>query len=271
MDGDLPMNQVARILQLTDLHLFCNQEAELVGINPFQTLQQVIAKISIDVAQNPPVLIVLTGDVSQDFSSESYELAAKILEDFKCPLAITMGNHDHLPQFTNVFNIPTQTAPINIANWRILILNSHWPEHVGGRLTDDELSFLQENLDKHPDQQIIIFLHHHVLPIGSDWLDSIKLHNSARFLEIIDQYKNVKAVICGHIHQDTTIIRQNVIFLSTPSTSWQFLIESSKFKLDTLMPGYRWLNLHEDGSIQTEVVRIAHNDAFVPDINSKGY
>jgi len=92
------------------------------------------------------------------------------------------------------------------------------------------------------DQPTIIFIHHHVLPIDSNWLDRINLRNASEFLAIIDQYKNVKAVVCGHVHQDTTIYRQDVIFLSTPSTSWQFAVKSYNFSLDNLMPGYRWIN-----------------------------
>lgn len=265
------MNQVTKILHLTDLHLFGDPQTKLIGINPLQTLQQVVGKITADTDNGSADLLVLTGDVSQDFSLASYEIAAKILEDIKCPMAATMGNHDHLSAFTQIFSTPTKIVDINSSNWRVLILNSHWPNHVNGNLTDTELTFLQENLDKSADRPIIIFLHHHILSVNSNWLDKLNLYHDSQFLKIIDQYKNIKAVVCGHIHQDTTILRKNVVFLSTPSTSWQFTLGSNDFKLDNLMPGYRWINLYEDGTIQTEVIRIPQNEAFVPDMNSKGY
>ena len=271
--GDLLMSQVTKILQLTDFHLFGDQQTKLVGINPLETLQHVLAKVSTDILKNYPDLVILTGDISQDYSLESYKIVTKNFQFFQCPVVATMGNHDYSPAFTKVFGNPTQivTKMSTSTNWRILILNSNWPKHVDGQLTDDDLIFLQKSLETSSNQPTIIFIHHHVLPIDSNWIDKINLHNAAKFLEIIDQYRNVKAVICGHVHQDTVIYRQDVIFLSTPSTSWQFAVKSPNFRLDNLMPGYRWINLYEDGTIQTEVVRIEHNDMFVPDATSRGY
>jgi len=188
-------------------------------------------------------------------------------------MVATMGNHDHPPFFTKIFGAPNQvvTKISSITNWRIILLNSHWTHHVDGKLTKSELNFLKQSLNSSSNQPVIIFIHHQVLPVESNWLDKIKLQNHTQFLEIIDQYKNIKAVVCGHVHQDTTIKRRGVTFLSTPSTSWQFTVKSHNFKLDTLMPGYRWINLYEDGTIKTEVVRIEHNDEFIPDTSSTGY
>lgn len=265
------MDQVTRILQLTDLHLFGKAQTKMVGINPLQTLQSVLTKISTDTTRNSPSLVVLTGDVSQDFSPESYKIAADALKIFSCPIVATMGNHDHTSSFTKIFGEPTRSISIDTTNWHILVLNSHLSGHVYGQLAESELNFLQKNLDQNLDRPTVIFLHHHVLPSGSHWIDKINLINNEQFLEIIDRYKNIKAVIYGHVHQETTVVRNNVTFLSTPSTSWQFAVKNYEFKLDTLMPGYRWIDLYSNGTIQTAIVRIPHNDKFVPDISSKGY
>lgn len=267
------MKRTANILHLTDLHLFSDQSTKLVGINPSQSLQQVVNKVLNESPQKKPDLIILTGDISQDFSLASYEIAIKILKQLPCPMVSTMGNHDLLSTFTKIFGNPTQmvTQISDITNWRIILLNSHWSDHVDGHLLENDLTFLQKNLEADTSQPIIIFLHHHVLPVASNWLDKIKLQNSTQFLEIITKYKNVKAVVCGHIHQETSITYQDVIFLSTPATSWQFTIKSNNFKLDPIMPGYRWINLYEDGTIQTEVVRIDYDKTLLPDISSKGY
>ena len=41
--------------------------------------------------------------------------------------------------------------------------------------------------------------------------------------------------------------------MSTPSTCAQFLPRSEFFALDDRPPGLRWLELHADGHIETEV------------------
>lgn len=267
------MNQPIRILQLTDLHLFNDQQTELIGLNPYHSLQQVIALVTNSITTKQPSLIALTGDISQDYSLASYETAAKIFYDIPCPIIATMGNHEHPETFTRFFNDPTKDINkiVTLDNWLLLFLNSHYQKHVDGQLAKKELDFLQQNLTTTTKENVIIFLHHQVISIASTWLDKIKLNNALQLLEIIDQHPNVKAVICGHVHQATNVYRRGVSYLSAPATSWQFVLKSPDFKLDSLMPGYRWLDLYADGTFQTAVVRVAHNDLFIPDLKCKGY
>ena len=266
------MNQPLKILHITDLHLFGDPQAKLVGINPLQTLKKVASKILSNYQQDKPDLIMLTGDISQDYSPESYKIANKIMRQFQFPIVATMGNHDDPTHFNNTFGNSTQfIKKPDLTNWQIIVLNSFWQQHVGGKLAYQELKFLQDSLDKTDDHPVIIFLHHHVVSIDSSWIDKINLNNNSQFLEIIDQYKNIKAVVSGHVHQDTQVTRKGVDFYSSPSTSWQFLVRSPGFKLDTSMPGYRWINLNGDGTLNTKVVRIEHDDGFVPDTKSTGY
>ncbi|EKE01784.1 MAG: hypothetical protein ACD_21C00052G0002 [uncultured bacterium] len=267
------MKQPTRILQLTDLHLFSDPKTKLIGFNSYQSLQKVMELVANGIVEKKPNLVALTGDVSQDYSLESYETAAKIFNTFSCPIAAIMGNHDYPQVFAKIFGDPTKESNkiFNLNNWSIIFLDSHWPEHVGGQLAQTELDFLRKTLAVLLKQHVMIFVHHQVLPVGSAWLDNIMLSNAQQFLEIIDQYQNIKAVVCGHVHQATTTTRLGVSYLSTPSTSWQFAVNSPGFKLDTLMPGYRWIDLYEDGTFKTEVVRIDYSDTFIPDLNSKGY
>jgi Icc protein len=55
------------------------------------------------------------------------------------------------------------------------------------------------------------------------------------------------------VHQASDRMRNNVRFMSTPSTCAQFLPGSEFFALDDRAPGMRWIQLHDDGRIETEV------------------
>jgi hypothetical protein len=44
--------------------------------------------------------------------------------------------------------------------------------------------------------------------------------------------------------------------LATPSTCVQFKPHCANFTLDTIAPGWRWLELHADGTLTTEVCRL---------------
>jgi Icc protein len=59
------------------------------------------------------------------------------------------------------------------------------------------------------------------------------------------------------VHQSHDSLRRNahgeLRLMSTPSTCVQFLPKSDDFVLDTLPPGFRTLQLHADGRIDSQV------------------
>ena len=77
----------------------------------------------------------------------------------------------------------------------------------------------------------------------SKWIDHHKLQNSNALLTTLAPFKNVKALVCGHVHQDSINTWQGIEFFSTPSTSVQFKPFSNDFALDQNAPGYRYIRL----------------------------
>ena len=266
--ANFPMEPAITILHLSDLHLFANCRETLVNINPLHTLEQVVEHIG-NAQTNQPDLIVLTGDISQDHSHYSYQLSYEVLKELGCPIIATMGNHDQEAYFTKVFGDPTKIINNLNGDWSLLLLNSQYPGYVSGKLADHDLELLRKHLDR--STKTMIFMHHHAFPSCSRWLDDIDLKTCDQFLAIIKSYENIGAVVCGHIHQELEATLHNIKFLSTPATSWQFAVNSKDFKLDILMPGYRWLKLYSNGDLRTWVTRIDYNDLFIPDRNSIGY
>lgn len=264
------MNQSIKILQITDLHLFASPSKSLLNINPYDNFQKVLKSIQKQSASAPPDLTIFSGDISQDYSPESYEIVKKCLPIFKNKVAFIPGNHDS-PKLLNEILNTTQKMEFNFPGWRILLLDSFWQDHVAGYLSESQLTFLKNALVTNTQTPTLIFIHHHVLPIHSHWLDKIGLTNADKFLNIITKHKNIKAVIYGHIHQENYQQYQGIDFISTPATCWQFLPQSDKFKLDTCMPGYRWINLHSDGTFDTQLVRLDFDPDIYPDLESKGY
>ncbi len=262
------MEEIATLIHLTDLHLFKDPRQKMVDISPFCTLETIIKHLN-QTKLGEPKYIILTGDISQDESQESYKLAQETLKKLNCPILATMGNHDFMPHFTETFGNPTQL--LEIANWRILLLNSHYPQHVEGRLVKNDLDFLKYNLEKHREYPTLIFMHHHILASQSKWLDLIDLKNKKLFLKIITSYQNIRAIICGHVHQESVTLFREIPFFSTPATSWQFALNCKNFKLDNLMPGYRWVKLFADGTIKSSVTRLPYCEQFIPNQACRGY
>jgi len=142
----------------------------------------------------------------------------------------------------------------------VIALNSHEQDSVAGWLADEELARL-ELLLLNGEKHVLVAIHHHPVSIGSRWMDDIGLKNQDELWSVIDRFPQVRAMLCGHIHQEFDVMRGEVRILGTPSTCVQFVPEQDDFCLDDSSPGYRWLQLLQDGSIRTGVERI---EGFIP-------
>jgi Icc protein len=89
--------------------------------------------------------------------------------------------------------------------------------------------------------------------MGSAWLDGVGLRDGDRLMAIVDRHPQVRAIVWGHVHQASDSTHGKVRLLSAPSTCAQFLPNNPYFALDDRPPGYRWLELHPDGSVKTSV------------------
>ena len=58
--------------------------------------------------------------------------------------------------------------------------------------------------------------------------------------------------------------------LASPSPSVRFKPHRTSFTIDALAPGWRWLTLMPDGTLETAVCRLDTTE-FLPDLESEGY
>jgi Icc protein len=137
-------------------------------------------------------------------------------------------------------------------------------------LSKQELIFLEECLTGKPNHHALIAVHHHCLETKSAWMDTMMIENSLEFLAIINQYPQAKAITTGHIHQAMDITTGSVRVLGTPSTCFQFKPDSKTFSLDTTAPGYRLIELHTDGRIESWITRLSEQLSGLQ-IETQGY
>jgi Icc protein len=107
---------------------------------------------------------------------------------------------------------------------------------------------------QHAGRPTLIGVHHPPVRVGSRWLDRLGLQNADELFGAIDRHDQVRGVLSGHVHQACDTRRGPVRVMTTPSTCAQFLPGTERCVMDQRPPGYRWLRLHADGTIQTEVV-----------------
>lgn len=224
------------------------------GVNTDDTLVATLAHA----LANPrrPDLVLATGDLVQDETRAGYERFRELLGSLSLPVYCLPGNHDDPALMREVLS----KAPFRFCGvaghgaWTLVMLNSCARGDDGGVLAPEDLDLLERTLAHDERAHCLIALHHQPVPMGSRWLDSVPLRNADEFLAICDRHPRLRGILWGHVHQASDRERRGVRLLSTPSTCAQFKPASATFALDTRPPGYRWLDLHEDGSIDSTVV-----------------
>jgi Icc protein len=244
-----------RLLQLTDLHLYAESDGRLLGQNTRATFESVL-----DLARQrhwPPDAVVLTGDLVHDERSDAYLYLRQRLQQLDVRYFCIPGNHDSPRLLADCLD-PRAGSGLRIESlgaWDLLLIDSTLPGQEGGAIDELVLQAIDSHLSANPDRPALIFLHHHPLPVGSRWIDTMGAENGARLLAQAESHPNMRAILWGHIHQSFQGRSGHAQLLAAPSTSVQFLPGSKDFALDTLPPGYRWLELHDDGLLETGIER----------------
>lgn len=261
-----------RILQITDPHLFADEDGQLLGVPTIRSFDAVLQAILQDSFCYD--LILATGDLVQDHNPEAYHHFAERVRPLAKPIFWVEGNHDLQPEMGEALSQYGQIHPhkhiLAGEKWQIILLDSHLPHLPKGELCQQQLNFLAEKLAAYPDRFALIVLHHNLLPTHSAWLDQHSLANADQLAAVLQKFPQAKAILHGHIHQAVDTMWHHCRVLATPSTCIQFKPNCDDFTLDTLPQGWRELVLHPDGSLETQVKRLDCND-FLPNFQALGY
>ncbi|MGO2486888.1 MAG: 3',5'-cyclic-AMP phosphodiesterase [Pseudomonas taetrolens] len=257
------------LVQLSDSHLFADANGALLGLKTAHSLQQVV---DLACAEQPrPDLLLATGDLAQDGSVEAYQHFRRLTTPLSATARWIPGNHDQLAHMREAAVQSRLLEPlVDIGNWRITLLDSAVPHSTPGYLEDRQLQLLAQSLSEAPERHHLVCLHHHPVSVGCPWLEPIGLRNANEFWKVLDRYPQVRAVLWGHVHQAFDQQRNGVRLLASPSTCIQFAPGSEDFNVSNEAPGYRWLRLQPDGSLETGVSRLADFE-FQPDYSAGNY
>lgn len=248
-------NKMFTIAQFSDCHLFSDKKAKHYGANVWQNLTQVLTDIA---ERNTVDCAVFTGDLTQDHSELSYQYFVDAVEQaqFTIPIYYLAGNHDDKKMIAKYL-----TAPIFQTNniidhdyWQVQLLDSK-SETPSGLVSNKTLEKLAQQIDKNKCQ--LLMMHHHPVDIGH-YIDKHGLINQQTFWKVInqlnDEYMNIKAIACGHVHRASQLSKDQVDIYTCPATSVQF--GDAKDKMASLVPSYRLLYLNNNGTIESEVITL---------------
>lgn len=259
-----------RLIQITDCHLGSQSSETLLGLNTDESLKDVLQLIQ--QVEPPFEHLVCTGDVTGDGHVDGYRRFIHTVRSyFQQSVSWLAGNHDSADVMASQQeNLGIQGRCVDLGKWLLVLLDSSVPGQVYGQLAASELDYLEHVLEHQSDKFIIVALHHQPVPVGSLWLDQYVVRNADALFKLIENHKQVKMIIWGHVHQEFSSRRNHTPLYATPSTCVQFKPLCDDFTVDTQMPGYRWFELNDDGTFATGVVRVTDKQ-YAIDYKSEGY
>ncbi len=251
-------NDLIRLLQITDTHLFSGTHQTLLGVNTWRSYQAVLDAI---VARQQPLdLVVATGDLVQDHSQVAYQHFSRGVTRLPAPMKDVLTRAAILPEKHLLLG----------DNWQIILLDSQVTGVDYGELAHTQLTWMEHCLRIQPQRHTLVLLHHHPKPSGCQWLDKHGLRNAQRLAAGLAAHTRVRTLLCGHIHQELDDDWYGLRLLACPSTCIQFKPRCTHFTLDTAAPGWRYLDLLPTGVINTQVHRL-RSDEFCPAMSVRGY
>jgi len=211
------------ILQISDTHIV--PEGVLVSgrLDTADSLARLVERIDGIRDQIGPIdALLVSGDLSDDGSAESYARFKTLIAPLGLPTYIIAGNHDaREPMRTAFSNDLPASGPLNwtrkVGDIHLIGLDTLVEGQGSGTLSPDSLSFLHTALSDAGDAPVLLALHHPPFASGIGFMDKIGLTNRDAVQDILADHSGTLRIVCGHIH---TLIVSDVdghIAISAPS------------------------------------------------------
>jgi len=257
-----------RLLQLSDPHLLADPAGLCRGRPSLDLLRHALRQThdQLQARGLAPGRLLISGDLCQDESWGGYRrlaeaLAASPFAELEPPLLLA-GNHDHALALRAALGRQAVLAPalLDWGSWQLLLLDSHVPGRVGGRLGPRQLDWIAAQLPR-SERPLLVAVHHPPLAIGDPGLDAIGLEDGEALLALLRRCGRWRGLLFGHIHQHWSGSQplcdgQRVVpLLGCPSTLWPFpAVQPCPLGREQDLGG-RLLELGPDGELSQRLLR----------------
>ena len=194
--------------------------------SPSNTLRNCLEKLE----QQKLDFVLFTGDLIHEGTKEDYDYFFEIVkESLPTTKAIyALGNHDRKKPFFESMGLEEKTAYCHveeIANLRIVVLDSAVEGQETGTISKEQEEWLAGILkNKTTEYGTILAFHHPIV-----WrTDAFSMQVSDELKEIIKN-SDVRAIFCGHTHENSVDFLEKIPQLTADSTAFGSEITPEKF------------------------------------------
>ena len=200
---------MVKLIQLSDLHLVPPGKLTSKVLDTNSILEETINEILRKKDYFGKIEgLVVTGDVSDDGSIESYLSAHEKLIKLNVPVLVIPGNHDLRNPMREVFNEHVEfSTKSSQFDWVfkyeetvIVGLDSLVEGENFGFLEKTSLEFLSNQLSIHNGSDIVLLIHLPPIKTGIYFMDKIGLTNSSDLSECLKATNRPVRILCGHVH-----------------------------------------------------------------------
>jgi 3',5'-cyclic-AMP phosphodiesterase len=199
-----------------------------------------------------PDVVIVTGDLVDHGTAAEYAQLRALLAPLAMPFYLLVGNHDHRDNLRAAFpehaclrgraflQYTIEDFPV-----RLVMLDTNVPGQAKGRLCDERIEWLAARLAEQPARPTVIAMHHPPFKSGNTPLDRFDLAGADALSEVVSRYRNIEAILCGHLHRPTQTRFAGTLAMTCPSTAHQhhFGLGDSPFGFDMEPPSFqlhRW-------------------------------
>ena len=199
---------MARFLQLSDLHVV-TEGACASGVLDTRCILSAAIDQLLDkrAALDPLDAVLVSGDISDDGSLDSYAFAKSELERLGLPLYVVPGNHDAREPFRNAFAELAEVSSSGLVDWAapindtlVIGLDTLVEGEGGGRLREGSFDLLRNALNGWGGGPVVVMLHHPPIRTGIHFMDAIGLENTQSLKAAIAGVEHDIVFIAGHVH-----------------------------------------------------------------------
>ncbi|XXK30713.1 phosphodiesterase [Rhodobacteraceae bacterium nBUS_24] len=229
---------MTNILQISDTHITSNGTFVSERLDTDERLKSLVERL-LKIRSEIGVVdaVIISGDLSDDGSAESYQRFKKIMSALNLPLYVIPGNHDGREAMREAFYSDGYFPKDGKLNWHqpmgeihLIGLDTLIDSSEGGKLDAATLTFLDDTLNKIDAAPVLLALHHQPFTTGIRFMDDIGIQSGCDDLgKVLANYGGEVRVICGHIHSImvASIGGQTALSAPSPCSSFAFNVQET--------------------------------------------
>lgn len=257
MEKEIGM-ETLKFAHLSDLHLVGGEMSTVLeralelDRDPRKNVEKCLAMLQ----EERPDFVLMTGDCIHEGRVEDYRRLKDMLDEGLpgIPVFVSLGNHDRRKEFREGFlgEAEADNSPYWAkAEWRglrILSLDSAWEKKNGGNFPEEQLEWLEQELQTPSKRGTILLFHHPILraagPLG--FAPCERLH---RLLEL--DAGEIKAMFNGHIHKSFIGTCHGILQVTADSLGFGAALSAGRLTYHT-QAGYHMCQLDALGDLTVE-------------------